>query len=766
MDGNRFDRLARMVGSGASRRTILKGLLGLGGAAVAGAHIEGGDARTLRTRPTIPPPPPPTTTPAPTTTPPPCAAGQQLCLGGTVCCATGLCARDGNTDYCCDGLNGHGSIPCFPDCCEHDYECCDHECCPSGTACLTRVFSEGPFVEEEVCCPVELTCDDQCCSGECYNPDGPLLIINGITVPPGFFERECCPPPNEVCQGTANAECCDVASTECCVDTAGVAHCIPIGGCCREDQCALGPCDVCNETTNQCIDDQSLCEGECDFCYQGHCLDDQALCEGECDVCYAGTCIDNQALCEGECETCYQGTCIGCPAGSVCCTDGDDEFCQLGTCCPGQPCLDDGCLECRIDLISGIATCEPECADVSCCRGELEPAEWFCCPKGGEVCCQDTLTCRGSDGCCGTEDCDGCEVCYQGACVDDPATFPCGGTAEDPLYCCPTPDYLTCCTVAVTATAGPGAPECCGGLSNFAGVPRECTDSGLCCEPGTPYYCAGSGEGKEACCAEPCNSLEECGPEPTTTTTTAEPTTTTTSTTTTTTAEPTTTTTTTLAPTTTTTTTPQCVPPIEPGFPDEGSACNVEAPVDECCAGSFCCDGTCVPDGSCCNAPNVNPCDVCDTCSFGLCVGDTTQNGDPCADGQVCCEGVCCDLGEICPGFGSAQVGSAAVVECCAPGGCPTLGLGDTCDVVFEEICGTMLPGECPCSSGICGDNGVCCLEDDQLSACIDGADCCSGFCNREGYCGCIVEGDPCNNDTDCCGGIHCGQSDGLCGGR
>src|SRR5688500_19787473 len=69
MDDRRFDQLTRMVGRGASRRSILKGLLGLGGAAVAGATASDAvDARQTGSRPTIPPPPPPPPTP---TTPPP-----------------------------------------------------------------------------------------------------------------------------------------------------------------------------------------------------------------------------------------------------------------------------------------------------------------------------------------------------------------------------------------------------------------------------------------------------------------------------------------------------------------------------------------------------------------------------------------------------------------------------------------------------------------------------------------------------------------------
>src|SRR5688572_16417297 len=73
MDNKQFDDLVRLFGKGASRRSILKGLLGLGGASVAVTQAARVDARTIGVRPTIPPPPPPpptttTTASAPTTT--------------------------------------------------------------------------------------------------------------------------------------------------------------------------------------------------------------------------------------------------------------------------------------------------------------------------------------------------------------------------------------------------------------------------------------------------------------------------------------------------------------------------------------------------------------------------------------------------------------------------------------------------------------------------------------------------------------------------
>ena len=88
MDDKRFDHLVRLVGTGASRRSILKGLLGLGGVVATGTvAADTADARGRGTRPTIPPPPPPdpttTTTPAPTTTTTdPCTVAEHT-LGAT-----------------------------------------------------------------------------------------------------------------------------------------------------------------------------------------------------------------------------------------------------------------------------------------------------------------------------------------------------------------------------------------------------------------------------------------------------------------------------------------------------------------------------------------------------------------------------------------------------------------------------------------------------------------------------------------------------------
>jgi hypothetical protein len=152
----------------------------------------------------------------------------------------------------------------------------------------------------------------------------------------------------------------------------------------------------------------------------------------------------------------------------------------------------------------------------------------------------------------------------------------------------------------------------------------------------------------------------------------------------------------------------------------------------------------------------VNPCTVCNVCSLGLCIGDSTQNGNTCDTSRVCCEGLCCNVGDICPGFDTAQVGPAAVATCCTPSGCPAGNLGDLCGTGVPDLnCGTIVPGSCACTAGVCDETlGTCCLPDGVGSACgTNGALCCSGVCNSQGYCGCVIEGSECSTGDTCCAG-------------
>jgi hypothetical protein len=84
MDERKFDTIARTLASGTSRRRMLKGLLGVGGMAIAAAGLQ--DASAARrgfTGPTFPRPEP--------TEPP--------CINPNICAVSGCCAGF----ICCNG---------------------------------------------------------------------------------------------------------------------------------------------------------------------------------------------------------------------------------------------------------------------------------------------------------------------------------------------------------------------------------------------------------------------------------------------------------------------------------------------------------------------------------------------------------------------------------------------------------------------------------------------------------------------------------------
>lgn len=91
MDDRRFDGLAKIMASGASRRSILKGLLGLGGAAALVPRTRSAEVDAPRR-------------PAPTSTPVSCP-GQQVWNGTASVCSSGVTC--GPT--CCDP----GMISCM-----------------------------------------------------------------------------------------------------------------------------------------------------------------------------------------------------------------------------------------------------------------------------------------------------------------------------------------------------------------------------------------------------------------------------------------------------------------------------------------------------------------------------------------------------------------------------------------------------------------------------------------------------------------------------
>lgn len=129
MDNRRFDALTRAVASAISRRQLVKGALGLGGAFGSSGLREAQAARR----------------PTPTPTPHSCP-GMQL-WNGTAC-------------VCPDEL-----VTCGPDCCVSEIHCCGNACCGAGSICVGEETCQAcPTCRTFERCDVEGPEQDECYS--------------------------------------------------------------------------------------------------------------------------------------------------------------------------------------------------------------------------------------------------------------------------------------------------------------------------------------------------------------------------------------------------------------------------------------------------------------------------------------------------------------------------------------------------------------------------------------------------------------------------
>jgi hypothetical protein len=273
MEDHRFDALTRSMASGGSRRSMLKGLLGLGAAV---ASVRGTEAARR-----------PTPTPKPVRCP-----GNQ--------------SWDGASCVCPDGQTA-----CGPECCTPGVSvCCDNACCT------------GTCHGEEICCPtVTILCGDSCIAGDCCvdedcGPNGTCTLETHTCVCIPDCEGSTCGsdgcggtcgdcPRDQICNGGAcecisghlcNAdcqECCEAAhcsekyggDTECwrCAPN----HCRADGGFCSNGVCGfstddvLGHCLECGKWSptnpDRCNASTPCCSGYfCDFVYvdEGFCQPD------------------------------------------------------------------------------------------------------------------------------------------------------------------------------------------------------------------------------------------------------------------------------------------------------------------------------------------------------------------------------------------------------------------------------------------------------------------------------------------------------------
>ena len=136
MDQDRFDDIAKALGSGASRRQLLRGIVGGAAAAVLGAFGRAGGARATHTT---------------------CAGVGSSC-GTLACCSGSYC--DPYKKVCKCGSNGQGCDSTHP-CCKGFY--CDPykkicKCGSAGQAC----DSTHPCCKGYQCDPYKKVCKPAC----------------------------------------------------------------------------------------------------------------------------------------------------------------------------------------------------------------------------------------------------------------------------------------------------------------------------------------------------------------------------------------------------------------------------------------------------------------------------------------------------------------------------------------------------------------------------------------------------------------------------
>lgn len=220
MDTNRFDSLVKSLATGTNRRSVLKGLVGLGGAAAVTSVFLEPEANAARR---------PTPTPKPIT----CPAGKHWDGTQCVCTTGGACGSECchvGTE-CCDGACCFGD--CYGEelCCPYDNWCAAaSECCAAGETCCGEL---GCILSEEGDCGCDGVCPDgfECCGNEC--------CANGYCA-----GTTCCAlsPCGDACLTSEDQGCCagtayTLEGNVCCSDT------IYAGVCCGDEAC--GTCSKC-----------------------------------------------------------------------------------------------------------------------------------------------------------------------------------------------------------------------------------------------------------------------------------------------------------------------------------------------------------------------------------------------------------------------------------------------------------------------------------------------------------------------------------------
>lgn len=513
MDGQRFDRLARAVANGASRRTVLGGLI----AGVASLAIGGPRFRVGR-------------------------AQQPIALGGS-CSAFGAnaeCSQAGTPAggvpvICSD--NGHAADGQFNCCrnaggvCSSDMHCCGAAVCSGGICGGTSAPTGGTPLGGQCTSTSEcsqaggsVVCGDNaistdgamnCCrneGGACVsgsNCCGGLACINGICG--GSLSGGSNLAPGSACNSTA--ECSQAGGSVVCADN-GVAvdgarnccrnaggACVNGAGCCAGLDCVGGVCTQSSGTTggNLSLGNQCSSVSQCS----------QA----------GGTvlCADNGYADDGPLNCCRDrgGACFDTVRSADCC---------FGLYCRNGVCTD---LSATGDLPPGSACeaasqCSQDGGPVDCAwNGASTGGATNCCRWGGGACFSDS-------GCCGDARCvngvcsggtpsggdlwPGAECTSSSQCNQSGGTTFCAdnGIATDgALNCCRTEggacDSGAGCCAGLICSNGTCVSSSDGGGGGGGELPpgSTCTDDSQCSQAGGEVLCRDNGlstDGERNCC--------------------------------------------------------------------------------------------------------------------------------------------------------------------------------------------------------------------------------------------------------------------------
>ena len=452
MDDRRFDSLTKALARGQSRRSVLKGLLGLGGAAAISGTLLDGSAEAAR-RPT------------PTPKPVKCPGNQTWNSTSNTCvCPSTLsqCNANGGPACCNDQLATPGD-PGYSTCC--DNACCNGTCYGEELCCRTNSRAGGLPPTHEFCdgtC-VDLTVAGNCCDdGDC---DDPCQICNHAS---------------HIC-----VDRCDAQTQICCTGQVGPGVCFT-GNCCDNSDCPS--IDACN--TNTCRDHQCVATPVV-------CDDNNACTVDSCDP--VTGCVFTPVICDDH-NACTVDTCdprLGCIFTKVDCDDGN--ACTVDTCDSALGCIHEA-VSCDDHNVCTIDTCDPilgcihtavDCNDNNACTIDR------CDPDLG--CGYTAVDCDDGDPCT-IDSCDtvlGCNHtpvnCDDGnPCTNSVCSVEAGGCVNTPIDCSALDDPERClvgvcvggaCTAAATCSQdetclGDGT---CGVAQTCVGETGTCQNTGDCC---------------------------------------------------------------------------------------------------------------------------------------------------------------------------------------------------------------------------------------------------------------------------------------------